>query len=92
MSSLTVRNLDESVKNSLRLRASRNGWSMEQEARQILQKDVAPEQATELSFSERVNSRFSKLKVQSVPIPARQISRAARGIHTPLATPQTLKT
>ena len=44
MSSLTVRNLDEAVKNSLRQRAARHGWSMEQEVRQILQQTVAPEQ------------------------------------------------
>ncbi len=31
MGGLTVRNLDESVKNSLRVRAARHGWSMEQE-------------------------------------------------------------
>ena len=31
MGSLTVRNLDESVKNSLRVRAARHGWSLEHE-------------------------------------------------------------
>jgi hypothetical protein len=44
MSSLTVRNLDESVKNRLRVRAARHGRSMEEEVRQILQNIVAPEQ------------------------------------------------
>jgi plasmid stability protein len=83
MSSLTVRNLDESVKNSLRMRAARHGWSMEQEVRQILQKVVAPEQTAEVSFSERINSRFSKLHVQPLPIPARQLSRAAPAIDAP---------
>lgn len=83
MSSLTVRNLDESVKNSLRVRAARHGWSMEQEVRQILQKIVAPEQAAQVSFAERVNSRFSKLQVTSLPIPARQIARTPPAIDTP---------
>jgi len=83
MSSLTVRNLDESVKNSLRVRAARHGWSMEQEVRQILQKIVAPEQAAQVSFAERVNSRFSKLQVESLPIPARQIARTPPAIDTP---------
>ena len=69
MSSLTVRNLDESVKNSLRVRAARHGWSMEEEVRQILQKIVAPEQAGQVSFAERVNSRFAGLQVDSLPIP-----------------------
>ena len=36
MSSLTVRNLDEAVKQRLRQRAAANGRSMEEEAREIL--------------------------------------------------------
>lgn len=36
MASLTIRNLDESLKTDLRLRAARHGCSMEEEARQIL--------------------------------------------------------
>ena len=75
MSSITVRNLDEAVKNSLRVRAARHGWSMEQEVRQILQQTVAPEQVGAISFAERVNSRFVGLQVESLPIPARQIAR-----------------
>lgn len=75
MSSITVRNLDESVKNSLRLRAARHGWSMEQEVRQILQQTVAPEQAEQISFADRVNRRFANLNLESLPIPTRQISR-----------------
>ena len=83
MSSLTVRNLDESVKNSLRVRAARNGRSMEEEVRQILQNIVAPEQAGQMSFAERVNSRFAGLDVDSLPIPARQPARKPPDIDTP---------
>jgi plasmid stability protein len=61
MSSITVRNLDEAVKNSLRLRAARNGWSMAQEVRQILQQAVASEQVDGLSFAERINNQFKGL-------------------------------
>lgn len=75
MSSITVRNLDESVKNSLRVRAARHGWSMEQEVRQILQQTVAPEQAGQISFAERVNRRFAGLQAAALPIPPRQIVR-----------------
>ena len=75
MSSITVRNLDESVKNSLRVRAARHGWSMEQEVRQILQQTVAPEQAGQVSFADRVNRRFAGLEVESLPIPPRQLVR-----------------
>ena len=36
MASITIRRLDESVKNQLRLRAAEHGRSMEEEARSIL--------------------------------------------------------
>jgi plasmid stability protein len=36
MASLTIRKLEETTKKRLRIRASRNGHSMEEEARQIL--------------------------------------------------------
>ena len=75
MASITVRNLDESVKNSLRVRAARHGCSMEQEIRQILQQTVAPEQAEQISFAERVNQRFASLKVEGLPIAPRQAAR-----------------
>jgi len=77
MSSITVRNLDESVKNGLRIRAARHGWSMEQEVRQILQQVVAPEQAGQVSFAQRIQNRFAGLQAESLPIPARQ------GVRTP---------
>ncbi|MBK7119861.1 MAG: pantothenate metabolism flavoprotein [Comamonadaceae bacterium] len=83
MSSLTVRNLDESVKNRLRVRAARHGRSMEEEVRQILQNIVAPEQAGQVSFAERVNSRFAGLHVDSLPIPARQLARKPPDIEAP---------
>lgn len=83
MASITVRNLDESVKTSLRLRAARHGWSMEQEIRHILQTTVAPEQAGQVSFAERVNRRFAGLNVESLAIPPRQIARKPPEIDTP---------
>jgi hypothetical protein len=41
MSSITIRNLDENLKASLRMRAARHGVSMEQEMRNILQSTLA---------------------------------------------------
>lgn len=75
MTSITVRNLDESVKKGLRMRAALHGWSMEQEVRLILQHIVAPEQTGKISFAERVNRRFAGLKADSIPIPPRKASR-----------------
>ncbi|MCF6123974.1 MULTISPECIES: hypothetical protein [Mesorhizobium] len=41
MGTLTIRNLDEDLKQRLREQAARHGVSMEQEARTLLLKDVA---------------------------------------------------
>ncbi len=71
MTSITVRNLDESVKAGLRLRAARHGWSMEQEVRQILRQTVAPELAGAASFAEQINQRFAGLQAEALPLPSR---------------------
>jgi plasmid stability protein len=71
MTSITVRNLDESIKAGLRLRAARHGWSMEQEVRQILRQAVAPEQQSAISFAEQINQRFAGLQAEALPLPAR---------------------
>ncbi|TPM14771.1 hypothetical protein [Mesorhizobium sp. B2-3-5] len=42
MGVLTIRNLDEELKQRLRERAARHGLSMEQEARRLLLQEVAP--------------------------------------------------
>lgn len=42
MSTLTIRNLDDNVKQELRKRAAARGVSMEQEARDVLTEKVAP--------------------------------------------------
>ncbi len=83
MSSITVRNLDEAVKNSLRIRAARHGWSMEQEVRQILQQTVALEPTQTISFAERINKRFAGLDAESLALPARQPARMPPGFDTP---------
>ena len=75
MSSITIRNLDESIKSSLRVRAARHGWSMEQEVRQILQQILAPEQAGQVSFAERVNRRFAGLEAESLSVAPRKTAR-----------------
>jgi plasmid stability protein len=42
MAALTIRKLDDELKQALRLRAARNGRSMEEEARQILAARLRP--------------------------------------------------
>lgn len=76
MSSITVRNLDDKVKASLRVQAAEHGWSMEQEARHILQQGVSGRGVnTNVSFARRVQQRFAGQGVDALPIPERRPSR-----------------
>ncbi|MEJ7137278.1 FitA-like ribbon-helix-helix domain-containing protein [Amphibiibacter pelophylacis] len=77
MPSITVRNLDESIKTGLRLRAAQNGWSMEQEVRSILQQALSASAEPEVSFAERINRRFRDLDADDLPIPPRRPARPA---------------
>ncbi len=78
MSSITIRNLDDSLKASLRLRAAQHGLSMEQEVRNILQTTLSAEigSANGLTFAQRINQRFKGLGVEEIPVPARQTARS----------------
>ena len=79
MSSITIRNLDDKLKASLRLRAARHGLSMEQEVRNILQSTLASETspASGLEFALRINQRFKGLAGVDLPmlerLPARPV-------------------
>ena len=57
MASITIRNLDDEVKTRLRVRATGNGRSMEEEARLILRKAVEPKTAPRNLASARRWSR-----------------------------------
>ena len=62
MSSITIRNLDPTIKERLRVRAARHGHSMEAEARQILQTTLKePERPPARNLYERIRARFEPL-------------------------------
>lgn len=73
MSSITIRNLDDKLKASLRLRAARHGLSMEQEVRNILQNTLAAETSPSngLEFAMRINQRFKGLGADELALPVR---------------------
>ena len=52
MASITIRKLPESTKRKLRIRAARNGHSMEQEARELLEASLAQPSGRSKSFSQ----------------------------------------
>jgi plasmid stability protein len=77
MATLTIRDLDESVKTRLRVRAAQNGRSMEAEARSILGAALT---ATEprRGLGSRIHQRFADLDDLALPLPSRaEVPRAA---------------
>lgn len=76
MSTLTVRNLDDDLKTLLRIRAARNGRSMEAEARAILRASLTTQPRSGLGT--RIHERFAGLGLDALEIPSREEpSRAA---------------
>ncbi len=76
MSTLTVRNLDDDLKQRLRLEAARHGHSMEEEVRQILNR--ALNQPTETGLGSRIRDRFAAWDGEELELPERRdLPRAA---------------
>jgi plasmid stability protein len=61
MASITIRNLDESTKRKLKIRAAMNGRSMEQEAREILKSTLAQVVKKKANLAERIREIFGPL-------------------------------
>jgi antitoxin FitA len=76
MATLMIRSMDERVKAELRVLAARRGVSMEQHARDILERAVLGA-AHDEPFSERIQRRFAGVATEALPIPARQAPRPA---------------
>jgi len=85
MSSITIRNLDDQLKASLRMRAARHGLSMEQEVRNILQSTLAADSspASGLELALRINQRFQGLSGDDLPMPERIAARAVPDFGNP---------
>jgi antitoxin FitA len=68
MGSILIRQLDDETKSKLRLRAARNGHSMEQEARDILQNSLASESASGLHLVDAIRRRIEPLGGIDLPV------------------------
>jgi len=77
MSTLTIRNLEDALKNRLRLRAAARNRSMEEEARQILRSALQEPTQPTLDLGARIRARFAALGDVRLPIEARQAVRPA---------------
>lgn len=66
MPSLTIRNIDESLKASLRLSAAQHGRSMEEEARQLLRQALLREKSS-VGLGSRIAQRFAAVGGVDLP-------------------------
>lgn len=72
MATLTIRDLDESLKRRLRTRAASRNRSMEEEARQILRAALADASAPAVDIVSRIRGRFSDLGNVELALPVRE--------------------
>lgn len=74
MASITIRNLDEALKRRLRIRAAEHGRSMEEEARDILRKEVG-EPAPPANIAAAIRARVAPLGGVELELPPREPMR-----------------
>ena len=78
MASITIRNLDDTVKARLRMAAARHGCSMEEEVRRILRQTLMIHDIP-TQLGTRINQRFVKIGGTDLPDPDRSEPRSAPG-------------
>jgi plasmid stability protein len=71
MASITIRNLDDQIKEQLRIAAAHNGHSMEEEARLILGRALASVDRAG-GLGSRIRNRFSATGGVELDLPSRQ--------------------
>lgn len=76
MAVMTIRNIDETIKSRLRLRAAMHGRSMEEEARDILRSALSTEIPRPRNLGQAIQERFSALGGVDLPDQPREPIRA----------------
>lgn len=74
MANITIRNLDDSVKHGLRLRAAQHGRSMEDEVRHIL-RNAVDQPDKPLDLAARIRARVAEFGGVELALPARDAMR-----------------
>ncbi len=77
MASMTIRQLDDVLKQRLRVRAAMHGRSMEDEARDILRTALARDETLEQSLIESIRARVAPLGGVDLELPTREPLRPA---------------
>ena len=67
MASIIIRGLEDATKERLRIRASRHGHSMEEEARQILKTVLREKQTPGTNLAESIRRRFAPFGGVNLP-------------------------
>jgi plasmid stability protein len=75
MAVMTIRNIDDAIKNRLRLRAAMNGRSMEEEARDILRSALSTEVPRPRNLGQAIHERFGALGGVDLPEVPREAIR-----------------
>ena len=76
VASITIRNLDDTLKSRLRIQAAVHGRSMEDEARDILRSALSREPTRKGSLAASIRARFAPLGGVELPVSAREPMRA----------------
>jgi plasmid stability protein len=71
MATVTVRGLDDDVKNKLRVRAAHNGRSMEAEVRALIEEAVAGPDDHERGLATQIRRDLEGLDLPEIPEPDR---------------------
>ena len=79
MAALSIRDLDDSVRKKLRLRAARHGRSMEAEIRLILTAAAAEDERPRTDLFSALTERFGQLGGVDLDVPARTTPPPAAG-------------
>ncbi|WP_217127112.1 FitA-like ribbon-helix-helix domain-containing protein [Hydrogenophilus thiooxidans] len=74
MAALTIRNVDDAIKQALRIRAAQHGVSMEEEARRILREALVRVSQPQ-ALGQRLKQRFAEVADADFELPSRQTSR-----------------
>lgn len=72
MAVMTIRNIDDAIKNRLRVRAAMHGRSIEDEARDILRSALSTEQPQPRNLGQAIHQRFAKLGGVDLPAVPRE--------------------
>ena len=75
MASMMIRNLDDRVKEKIRVRAAKNGRSMEEEARRLLASAIDQPPKEEVGLGTSIRRRFAKYGLDKLELPPRQSVR-----------------